>query len=455
MERLAKTRGDMQIIPIVLPSATWAGHQFNGWYDAATGGNKVGNAGASYVPTEPTTLYAQWTAYTVSFDGSGATNPSDLSAGSDGTVTLPTPTLTGHTFNGWYSATSGGTKYGAGGASYTPTGNITMHAQWTVNSYKVTITTSNSSTAVTVGGTTVNSGGSVAYNSVVKVELTYSQSNSKTFTITQGSTSVTMYSDEACTKTKSGTDAGTYYFKMPAGDVTINSSSASGGGVCIAEGSLVTMADGTKKPVEQIEVGEMVLTWSFWNGCYEAQPVVHNMYHGTQEWDVLTLKFSDGTSEVDIIGDHGLYDANKHSYVYISIDNVNDYIGDTFIKSTADGKTEEVQLVDYEINKEQKGAYNIISTHNINCFVGDILIVSPEVYAPGLFEYFDIDDNMKFDEEQINREVEQYGFYDYSEFSDYISEEVFEAYNLPYYKIFVERGTVDYDGLVKMIALFL
>ena len=52
-------------------------------------------------------------------------------------VTLPKPTKTGYTFGGWY--TESGTKAGAGGASYTPKGSLTLHASWTANEYKVTL----------------------------------------------------------------------------------------------------------------------------------------------------------------------------------------------------------------------------------------------------------------------------------------------------------------------------
>ena len=93
--------------PITLPTATWAGHQFNGWYTAANGGTKVGDAGASYTPTEPVTLYARWTAYTVTYNANGGSvSPTSASAGANGTVTLPIPTQTGYTFNGWYMCTS-------------------------------------------------------------------------------------------------------------------------------------------------------------------------------------------------------------------------------------------------------------------------------------------------------------------------------------------------------------
>lgn len=59
---------------IVLPTATHAGYDFNGWYTAATGGTKVGGAGDKYAPTtSPITIYAQWTikSYTVTWNPNG------------------------------------------------------------------------------------------------------------------------------------------------------------------------------------------------------------------------------------------------------------------------------------------------------------------------------------------------------------------------------------------------
>ena len=45
---------------ITLPNASRPGYKFNGWYTAATGGTKVGDAGASFNPSKNITLYAQW-----------------------------------------------------------------------------------------------------------------------------------------------------------------------------------------------------------------------------------------------------------------------------------------------------------------------------------------------------------------------------------------------------------
>ena len=80
-----------------------------------------------------------------------------------GSVTLPTPTKAGHTFNGWYTDATGGTKVGVAGASYTPAANTTLYAQWTANTYTVTWKNHDGSvlktdTGVTHGATPTYSG---------------------------------------------------------------------------------------------------------------------------------------------------------------------------------------------------------------------------------------------------------------------------------------------------------
>ena len=47
---------------ITLPTPTNGTLNFKGWYDAATDGNKIGDAGIIYTPTADVTLYAQWEA---------------------------------------------------------------------------------------------------------------------------------------------------------------------------------------------------------------------------------------------------------------------------------------------------------------------------------------------------------------------------------------------------------
>ena len=73
----------------------------------------------------------QPTTYTITYNANGGSvTPSSASVTAGTATTLPTPTRSGYTCTGWFTATSGGTKIGNAGASYTPTASVTLYAQW-------------------------------------------------------------------------------------------------------------------------------------------------------------------------------------------------------------------------------------------------------------------------------------------------------------------------------------
>ena len=122
-----------------LPTPTRTGYTFKGWYTAASGGAKV-ESSTKVTITAAQTLYAQWTAnaYTVTFNANGGSVSTANKSVTYGSTygTLPTPTRTGYTFNGWYTAASGGTKIESG-TKVTTASNRTLYAQWTANTYTV------------------------------------------------------------------------------------------------------------------------------------------------------------------------------------------------------------------------------------------------------------------------------------------------------------------------------
>jgi len=125
---------------IVLPAITRDGHIFNGWFTATAGGIYVGKAGDSYIiPISASlnmTLYAQWAPseviITYNTNGGDDSPPPEL-VSTGNSLSLPSTTRSGYTFNGWYSALSGGTRVGGAGDSFTPMTNMTLYAQWTIN----------------------------------------------------------------------------------------------------------------------------------------------------------------------------------------------------------------------------------------------------------------------------------------------------------------------------------
>ena len=116
---------------ITLPTPTKEGYTFAGWYNGDT---LVEDGTWSYA--EDVTLNARWTVntYNISLDANGGTLDSytmEVDYGDD--FTLPTPTRTGYTFNGWYNES---TKVEDG--TWNSTSDLSLTASWTANQYSLT-----------------------------------------------------------------------------------------------------------------------------------------------------------------------------------------------------------------------------------------------------------------------------------------------------------------------------
>ncbi len=87
------------------------------------------------------TLYAKWVTntYTISFSANGGSvNPTSKEVAYNTEIgTLPVPVRTGYTFTGWNTVQNGsGTTYTAS-TIYSTTGNITLYAQWKINTFRL------------------------------------------------------------------------------------------------------------------------------------------------------------------------------------------------------------------------------------------------------------------------------------------------------------------------------
>jgi len=148
---------------------TRTGYIFTGWNTVAGGTGTSYANGATYPFTASVTLYAQWAvAYTVTFNANGGAAVASLSGPDGSSITLPSDTHAGYTFDGWFTAASGGTEVGGAGSSYTiPAGGITLYAQWTaVPVPTVSAVSPNSGpltggTAITITGTGFVTGATV------------------------------------------------------------------------------------------------------------------------------------------------------------------------------------------------------------------------------------------------------------------------------------------------------
>lgn len=151
--------------------------------------------------TSDITLYAKWklNEFNVTFnanDGNVTQTAKEVIYG-EAYGTLPTPTRTGYTFNGWYTAASGGTKVTAD-TTVTATTDHTLYAQWTLNTYKVSwsvptgVSISVKRTSSPLAGAPTDSlstGNAVNYGDVLTI--TYTANTGYTLA-TNGKTSITV-----------------------------------------------------------------------------------------------------------------------------------------------------------------------------------------------------------------------------------------------------------------------
>ncbi len=137
--------------------------------------------------------------YTLTFDANGGTvsETSKTIYYGEAIGTMPTPTRTGFTFGGWYTAKSGGTKITATTVSLFDT-NTTVYAHWTVNAYtakwnsgtgySITVKrTSSPNKGASTGN--LSSGATVYYGDVLSI--TYTKADYYTIK-TKGKTSITV-----------------------------------------------------------------------------------------------------------------------------------------------------------------------------------------------------------------------------------------------------------------------
>ncbi len=160
-----------------LPSASRTGYTFAGWYTEISGGTNI-TQDTIYTDINDTALYAHWNknSYTVTFDANGGScSPGSITVKYDDSYGgLPTPSYYHHTFAGWYTSRSGGSKIESG-SIFRETRNITLYAHW--NDIPVTAINGDFSDKTFGVGETRNPGASVSPSSATNTTITWRSNN--------------------------------------------------------------------------------------------------------------------------------------------------------------------------------------------------------------------------------------------------------------------------------------
>ena len=230
-----------------------------------------------------------------------------------------------------------------------------------------------------------------------------------------------------------------------------------GSGGCIADGTYITLADGSKRLVEQLTGEEMLLVWNLKTGSFDVAPILFIDHDIAQMYEVVNLYFSDGTS-VKVITEHGFFDITLQKYVYLD-QTASQYIGHWFNKQTtnADGNLAwtQVQLTNVVITQEYTNAWSPVTYGHLCYYVNDMLSMPGGI--SGLFNIFDVDSTtMKYDEEAMLSDIQTYGLFTYEEFAQLvlIPEEIFDAVGGQYLKVAMGKGMITIEDIQQLVVRY-
>lgn len=234
------------------------------------------------------------------------------------------------------------------------------------------------------------------------------------------------------------------------------------GGGCYAKGTLITVADGSQVPVEDLKVGDVVKVFNHNTGRLDNSAISYIFYDGEKEYDVLNLTFSNNTS-IEVLFGHSFFDIDSRKYVLINNNTVEQYLGHNFyFVSNENGgcKNEIVSLIDYKTYKKATECFAVLTAEHINSFANGLLNITDDENVPseplrGFTNIFELDSNYKYDQEKMKSDINKYGLFSYNEWKDYVTEEQFNAFNGSILKVAIGKGLISMEELQGYINKFL
>ena len=213
---------------------------------------------------------------------------------------------------------------------------------------------------------------------------------------------------------------------------------------CIMEGTLITLKDGSTKPVEDILIGDEIKTFDHFNGVVSYSKVCF-IWETLEASNAFTLYFEDDI-EVTVIEEHGFYDGSDNRYSFINMENANEYIGHKFYNADTNSykKLIDVKKLDHKVN-----AYSIVTSDHYNHLANGMLSMCDGImtYLANMFIY---DNDLSFNDLDVINSINTYGLYDKEEFLNKYqgwSSEEFDDYNLEYLSIVIGKNIMTLEEL--------
>ena len=217
------------------------------------------------------------------------------------------------------------------------------------------------------------------------------------------------------------------------------------GVACLAKGTLITMADGNKKPIEDLKHGDDIRVFDHNTGKLSHAKIMDYWQYEEPMYGKMTLHFTNNI-DVNIVGAHSFFNKQDNKYVTITSENVNDYIGKQFYN--ADSERWET-LLGVTYSSEPVDTFFIATEGEFNCVAEGMLNVEDDIYSL-IVNIFDYDDEMKIDNQKKAVDILKYGLFDYDD-APYLTKEGFDAFKIAYIKVAIGKGIITEEQWNEMV----
>lgn len=336
---------------------------------------------------------------------------------------------------------------------------------------------------VTIGGKSqsgvnTNQAGSSTFNYTVNNTTTISATTVKMYTVTATFSNATVILGDTTSMTSETAvwvDKGTYLLTVsPSDGYTIESVTGTGvsgnnspytvdatnenvniiiktkqeeGGTCLAAGAMITLSDGTKRAVENLRKGDSVMAFDHLTGKVVYSNVIIVVKTASCYYKN-TFIFDDGT-QLATINEHGIFDLNLNKYVNIDQDNYKTYLGHDFVSIDVNGNIGTKKLINVVSVFESGYKYDIVTNQTLNYVAEDTLSVTHVLVD--VINTFDFGEDLIYDQEKMQADIETYGLYTYDEWEEYCDISVFEQYNIPVMKVGISKGLYTKEYIIGLI----
>ncbi len=232
--------------------------------------------------------------------------------------------------------------------------------------------------------------------------------------------------------------------------VTWELGSSSSGGTCLAEGTMITLADGTKERIENLRKGNMVMSIDHLTGELTASEVIIVVKTASDFYENAFV-FDDGTRLVTI-NEHGIFDLDLNKYVNIDHENYIEYLGHNFVSVDVNGNIGVKKLINVVSVFKSGYKYDIVTNQTLNYVAEDTLSVTHVLVD--VINSFDFGENLKYDQERMQEDIEKYGLYTYDEWEEFCDISVFEEYNIPAMKVGISKGLYTKEYIIGLINTY-